>query len=67
MSASTATVTSVATTATVEIVNGFPIPVFSDKPQQNKNEKVCPPAPRKPRHASLPNLNTIRPRALSFD
>lgn len=52
---------------TAEIINGFPIPVFSGKPQQNKNEKLCPSTPRKPRSASTPNLNPKRRRASSFD
>ena len=67
MSAATSASTA---TSSIKIVNGFPIPDFSDepnKPQPNKNEKVCPPAPRKPRPTSFPNLKSKRPRALSFN
>lgn len=59
-----------ASTSTIEIINGFPIPDFSynpNTPQQNRNEKVCPPAPRKPRPTSSLNLKSKRPRSLSFD
>ena len=59
-----------ATTSTTKFVNGFPVPDFSDEPYEsrpNKNEKVCPPAPRKPRSTSLLNLKSKHPRTLSFD
>lgn len=59
-----------ASASTMKYINGFPVPDFSDEPnapQQNKNEKVCPPTPRKPKPTSLQNLKSKRLRALSFD
>lgn len=62
--------TASATASSIKYINGFPVPDFSDEsnaPQQNKNEKVCPPAPRKPKPSSSLNLKSKRSHALSFD
>ena len=62
--------TASATASSIKYINGFPVPDFSDErnaPQQNKNEKVCPPAPRKPRPTSSLRSNYKRVRTLSFD
>lgn len=57
-----------ASASTIEIINGFPVPDFSDEPNApQQNKKVCPPTPRKPKPTSLQNLKSKRSRALSFD